>query len=133
MDVIALRNEGVALGLNLTKEYLEANYKILLDICNGIGAEWMGEEVLELITDYFEYFLPSTNQHDFDYDQLDKTEFNFIVANERLYCNMKIQIKKDRNLSWWRCCKKRSRWRKRLQARFLYKACVLGGKKAFFK
>lgn len=133
MDVIALRNDGIVLGLNLSKEYLEADYKDLERICNGVGPEWMGEDILEVVTDYFEYFLPSTNQHDFDYEQLEKTEFMFRLANERLYCNMKIQIKKDRKLSWRSFCKKRSKWRKYIQARFLYKACVLGGRKAFFK
>jgi len=133
MDVLWLRQEGKRIGLELTEDYLKAHYKDLERICNGVGPEWFPDCVRERVTDYFEYFLMSTNQHDFDFDQLEKIKANFKIANKRLYKNMKIQIKKDRNLSYWSFCKKSSKWRKKIQARFLYKMCDKFGKSAFFK
>ena len=133
MDVIWLRQEGVRLNLNLTEEYKKIPYKDLEKICNGVGPAWFPKIIREKVTDYFEYFLISTNPHDFDYDKLEKTKANFKIANERLYENMKIQIRKDKSLSWWSFRKEKSRWRKRIQARFLYKACDKYGGKAFFK
>jgi len=133
MDVIALRNDGIRIGLELTEDYLKANYKDLEKVVNGIGPQWFPEWARDEVTDYFEYFLPSTNQHDFDFDQLEKTEANFKIANKRLYKNMKIQIKKDSDLTWWSFSKKRSKWRKKAQAKFLYTMCKEFGESAFFK
>ena len=133
MDVLCLRQEGKRIGLELTEEYLKANYKVLEDVINGVGPEWLPEAVRDKLTDYYEYFLPSTNQHDFDFYQLEKTEANFKIANKRLYKNMKIQIKKDNNLTYWSFSKKRSKWRKKTQAKFLYTMCKEFGESAFFK
>jgi hypothetical protein len=133
MDVLWQRQEGKRLGLELTKEYLEAGYKELERIINGIGPAWMDKKLRDKVTDYFEYFLPSACQHDFDFDQLEKTEANFEIANKRFYKNMKIQIKRDKTLTYWSFNKRKSKWRKKLQARFLYKACVYGGESAFFE
>jgi len=132
MDVICIRNDGVALGLNLSKAYLLAPYKVLEKVCNGIGPAWFPDWVRDKVTDYFEYFLPSTNQHDFDFEFLFKSNFNFKLANDRLCKNMLIQIGKDTNLSYWSFSKSTSKWRKKLQARFLYKMCVKYGEDAFF-
>jgi hypothetical protein len=132
MDVIWLRQEGTRVGLKLTIPYLQASYKVLEDTCNGIGPEWFPEWVRDEVTDYFEYFLMSTNQHDFDFAFLKKSKDKFKEANDRLYKNMKIQIRNDRHLSWWHICKKTSRWRKYAQAKFLYEMCDEFGKSAFF-
>jgi len=132
MDVIALRNEGIELKLDLSKEYIKCDYKILVNVCNGVGPAWFSDWLLEAVTDYFEYFLPSTNQHDFDFEFLPKTKKQFKKANRRVYKNMKRQIIKDKNLRWFSIGEE-SKWRKYTQARFLYKQCVLFGKSAFFK
>jgi hypothetical protein len=132
MDHIGLRNEGKSLGLDLCQGYLNAPYEVLVDVCNGVGPAWLPDWVLELITDYFEYFLPSTNQHDYGFEFDEKTKFEFDKENERLYANMKLQVKKDNSLSWWHLCKKTSKWRKNAQARFLYEMCVRYGGSAFF-
>ena len=132
MDVIDLRNKGLDLGFDLTLIYRKLTYQELVDCTNGVGPEWLPEWVRDRITDYFEYFLPSTNPHDCDFTHQPKTREEFDKANKRLYKNMKIQIKKDKNLSWWHFCKENSKWRKYLQARFLYRMCDKFGESAFF-
>ena len=73
MDVIALRQFGEQIGLDLTDAYKRAHKDRLKRVCNGVGASWFPPKILELSTEIFQYFLPSTNQHDFDYDDLEKT------------------------------------------------------------
>lgn len=133
MDVIWLRNEGKRLGLDLTEKYLNLHYKELESCTNGVGPEWLPEWVREKITDYYEYFLMSTNPHDCDFTYQPKTRKEFDKANERLYKNCKRQISKDIKLSWWSCSIQESKWRKYFQARFLYRMCDKFGWGAFKK
>lgn len=134
-EVIVYRRMGVHYGLDLEKDYLEASPSILMIVCNGVGPAWFPDAVLEKVTHYYDYFLPSTNEHDFNYSFLDKTEEEFKRANIKLRRNMLRQIKKDFSdgvLKFWSLNKKTSLIRKILQANFLYEACVLYGRKAFF-
>lgn len=132
MDVIALRTLGIGLGLDLTEKYINDSYKVLEKVCNGIGPEWFSEDARDAVTDYFEYFLPSTNPHDHDFAFLEKTDYNFYLANDRLLKNMKVQIEKDQRLTWFSFSKDKSRWRKHLQASFLYRMCEEFGEKSFY-
>ena len=68
----------------------------------------------------------------FDYDYLEKTKKNFKIANKRLYRNCKIQIRKDKNLTYFTFNRKKSKWIKKGEAKFLYRMCVDFGEKAFF-
>jgi len=129
MDYLGIRQEGVNLGLDLTPTYLSLTYQELIICVNGVGPEWFPEWARKRVTKWFEYFLPSTNQHDCDFSYLPKTEKCFREANERLLRNMNTQIRKDNSLTWWRFIMK---WRRQAQAKFLHKMCVDYGESAFF-
>ncbi len=132
MDVIAIRQFGEQIGLDLTDAYKRAHKDRLERVANGVGPSWFPTKLRELSTEIFQYFLPSTNQHDFDYDDLEKTKKNFKIANKRLYKNCKIQIRKDKNLTYFTFKRKKSKWIKKGEAKFLYRMCVDFGEKAFF-
>jgi hypothetical protein len=132
VDVIALRNTAIAMGLDLSQDYLDASYKLLTAVCNGVGPGWLPEEAREKVSEYFEYFLPSVCQHDFDFTFLAKLRKYFNIANKRFWYNMKLQISQDKTLLWFSWDKDKSRIRKYLQARFLYKmVCTEAGYRSF--
>ena len=137
------RKLGKEYGLEAHASYYSAPVKKLQKKCNGVGPEWFPEMALEIGTGMFEYFLPSTNIHDWEADQLPCTEDGFKLWNDRLRSNMTKQYvtdyKKDiAELSWgWfnplRWEAKAERNFKATQADLLVYLCRRFGKKAFME
>ena len=102
---------------------------------NGIGPEWLGECLRDMVTDHFELFAPAALEHDFTFCfTVDKTREEFDAENLRFYNNCLKLIKHEKslgNLSYFSFDIEKSYWRRLLQARFLFRMCDLWGWDAF--
>ena len=93
---------------------------------NGVGPDWMPDDLREVLSEYLEFFMPAVLIHDADFTWMEKTHPEFNLANKRLYRNCKKII--SYKIPWWRIG---SRLRRYAQARAMYRACDQFGIKAF--
>ncbi|MHA1221124.1 MAG: hypothetical protein ACTSQB_05270 [Candidatus Heimdallarchaeota archaeon] len=138
-SIIECREIGKRCKLHAIKSYWFTSPYELQKECNGVGPEWLPRNVVKRLTNYFDYFLPSTNIHDWEAKELPNTDEAFNEWNERLHDNIKQQYvhdyKQDKeDKSWFnpkRAIAKLRRYRRAKACDFLYINCALFGRGAF--
>ena len=112
--------DGLDFARQFTRDEIAAAY-------NGIGADWMGEELRKKLTDLLALFAPAAMIHDLRYTKSDGARFGFNYANIEFHNNC---LKLARwAYPWWRLIR---RWVAENAALALYKAVSSeGGWKAW--
>ena len=86
-DLKALRAEVQRYNMIRLKSFDRARYATLAKVCNGIGAEWMPKWARRITTFCMRKIESCACVHDWDYEFLPTSYWNFSVANLRLFYN----------------------------------------------
>ena len=82
-----LRQTAVALKFSFPPNFKRYNSKRLLRCYNGVGAEWMPDWLLKIVTFLCDRLEAPALIHDFEYVHGAKSYWRFTVANVRLAYN----------------------------------------------
>lgn len=120
-EVIEIYNKALELGLEMRQ--LPSNE--VRRIYNGVGAEWMGDELRAMLDKLSKTLLPAVLVHDMDYAYGTGTYIDFVAANIRLKNNGRICA--DAEYGWYNPM----RYIVRRQAKLFSKLCDTFGLLAY--
>ena len=122
-DVGKLRDICVALAFEALEGFYLAPLHILENIYNGCGPDWLPEKYRKRMTKYFDFFQSAFLEHDFSFENSDKTRKGFNAANLRLLRNCVRLVESE--YSWWKNPIMKAR--RYFQAGAIYYACQRWG------
>jgi hypothetical protein len=120
-EAVEIYNKALSLGLEMRQ--LPANE--VRRIYNGVGAEWMGDELRAMLDKLSKTLLPAVLVHDMDYAYGNGKYIDFAEANIRLEANGRICA--DAEYGWYNPM----RYIVRRQARLFSKLCDAFGLLAY--